>query len=528
MTPQAGCTGMEHSYGAQRLAAGPKAAMEIALSEPHASHVYFVVRDDTRRADVLLQTMDTTWHAYNTYGAPSTYGVLPLERHNFSLPPGADSRRSYKRSYNTPVITRDIRAVNMVFHSEFLAIRWLESNGYDVSYWSGVDAHTLGSQIATRARVYVSVGHDEYWSGEQRTAVEAARDRGVHLCFWSGNEMYWKVRWEASLTGEPTRTMVVYEESQESSKIDPQPDVWTGTFRDGRDINPEGANPENAVTGTIFTANAWRNDPLVVPGAYAELRFWRHTAVAALRPSQRAVLLKGLLGHEFDEDIDNGFRPAGLIRLSETVVHNVQLLVDTGGGFDAGTAVHHLVMYRAGSGALVFGAGTVQWAWGLDAFHDSAGGMPNNVENEYDTRIREDLSGPEHAVQQATLNVLADMGVQPATLNSGLTRARASTDVEAPVVTYAHCWLAAPGMLELIAKAEDRGGGTVAALEASPDGQRWYIMVRAGPGWGVRLRIPDGFASISALFVRAIDDSLNIGEAVRSQVGDAHSRAAEL
>ena len=31
------------------------------------------------------------------------------------------------------------------------------------------------------------------------------------------------------------------------------PDIWTGTWRDARPINPEGPQPENALTGTIFT-----------------------------------------------------------------------------------------------------------------------------------------------------------------------------------------------------------------------------------------------------------------------------------
>ena len=91
--------------------------------------------------------------------------------------------------------------------------------------------------------------------------------------------MYWKVRWEASpVDGEPMRTMVVYkdriqsfsilwfatcakhpsshyiQESQESFKIDPEKKLWTGTFRDSKEFNPEGANPENSLTGTIFTA----------------------------------------------------------------------------------------------------------------------------------------------------------------------------------------------------------------------------------------------------------------------------------
>ena len=52
-------------------------------------------------------------------------------------------------------------------------------------------------------------------------------------------------------------------------------------------------------------------------------------------------------------------------------------------------------LYRAPSGALVFGAGTVQWAWGLDGTHDRGG------------------STPDVKVQQATVNLFADMGVQP-------------------------------------------------------------------------------------------------------------------
>ena len=58
---------------------------------------------------------------------------------------------------------------------------------------------------------------------------------------------------------------------------------WTGTFRDGRPINPLGAQPENALTGTIFTVNAWRHDALEVPSEFSGLRFWRHTSVADMQ-----------------------------------------------------------------------------------------------------------------------------------------------------------------------------------------------------------------------------------------------------
>eukprot|EP00438_Fugacium_kawagutii_P001343 Skav226327 [mRNA] locus=scaffold3301:697255:705085:- [translate_table: standard] len=430
------CPSMAHAYGAQRLRAANM--MRNALKEPHASHVYFVIRQDARKTDILLQTIDTTWRAYNNYASPSSYGVLPLERHNFSIPQSWKSRRAYKASYNAPLITRDTRAVNTLFNAEMPAIRWLESHGYDIQYWTGVDAHSRGGEIAQRAKVYVSVGHDEYWSGEQRLNVEAARDAGsVHLHFWSGNEVYWKIRWEESpVDGQPMRTMVVYKdrESQESFKIDPAADIWTGTFRDSKPFNPERSNPENSLTGTIFTVNAWRNDALEVPGAYGKLRVWRNTTVASLQPSQKAVLLKGILGHEWDEDLDNGFRPRGLIRLSETHVDNA--IVDHGACFDSGSATHHLTLqYKASSGALVFGAGTVQWSWGLDNFHDAVTGMNNMWESEYNTRIGVDPSGPDPVVQQATLNLFADMGVQAPILGAGMVRPSGSTDKDAPVVS---------------------------------------------------------------------------------------------
>ena len=45
--------------------------------------------------------------------------------------------------------------------------------------------------------------------------------------------------------------------------------------------------------------------------------------MAQLKPGQQAVLGYGILGHEWNEDLDNGFRPAGLMRMSETTVNNL-------------------------------------------------------------------------------------------------------------------------------------------------------------------------------------------------------------
>ena len=93
-----------------------------------------------------------------------------------------------------------------------------------------------------------------------------------------------------------------------------------------------------------------------------------HGGRAASPPARALTLAPQTLGYEWDEDADNGFRPAGQFRLSSTTVSGLEVFTDYGSNTKLdGTATHNLTMYRAPSGARVFGAGTVQWAWGLDA-----------------------------------------------------------------------------------------------------------------------------------------------------------------
>ncbi|MFK7800263.1 MAG: N,N-dimethylformamidase beta subunit family domain-containing protein [Anaerolineae bacterium] len=499
----------EHAYGASG-----HGKPSNALKEPWASHIYFIVRDDAAHSEIIFQTSDTTWQAYNRYGGHSTYAELDPNYPRIHGKPN----RAHKVSYNRPMETRHYRAVNKVFNGEYPFVRWLERNGFDVSYSTGVDSARRGEVIQNH-KLFLSVGHDEYWSGGQRTHVEAARAAGVNLAFFSGNEVFWKTRWEPSIDGTETdyRTMVTYKETQDNAKIDPEPDVWTGTWRDGREFNPEGAQPENALTGTIFTVNAWRNDPLIVPAEYGHLRLWRNTKVADLKPGERAVLLKGLLGHEWDEDIDNGHRPPGLFHLSETTVDNVWYVQDEGGVFDSGTATHHLTLYRHESGALVFGAGTVQWGWGLDAHHDTDTGVPPEKANPSSTRIGFDPHGPDITIQQATVNLFADMGVQPQNLQDDLVRGDQSADSEAPVssIDFPADGAKLPlGMIQIQGRAQDFGGGVVGGVEISLNGgERWHPVV-GRETWHFDWT-PTQAGEVK-LCCRAVDDSGNLEEVKQS------------
>ena len=108
-----------------------------------ASHIFFVVRDDASTSDILVQTSDTTWQAYNDYGGNSLYV-------------GSPAGRAYKVSYNRPFITRGNQFGRAwVIDAEYPMVRWLEANGYDVSYAAGVDTDRHGGVAAAAPGVHV-------------------------------------------------------------------------------------------------------------------------------------------------------------------------------------------------------------------------------------------------------------------------------------------------------------------------------------------------------------------------------------
>ena len=446
------------------------------------NHVVFVVRNDASTSNILFQTSDTTWQAYNTWGGNSLYAGEPIGR-------------AYKVSYNRPFNTRGTPGGrDFVFANEMPMIRFLERNGYDLSYFSGMDADRKGTLIKNH-KMYMTTGHDEYWSGPQRTAVEAARDAGVNLALFAGNDIFWKTRWESAIdgSGNTYRTLVTYKSTHDNAQTDPT-GTWTGTWRDIRFSPPaDGGRPENALSGTLFTVNCC-TEAIKVPAADGKMRFWRNTNIASQSAGQVAALPTGTLGYEWNEDVDNGYRPAGLLRLSSATYTEPEVFYDFGSKVKESTATHSMTMYKAASGARVFSAGTVQWSWGLDATHDGTATAT-------DTRM-----------QQATINLFADMGVQPLTLMSGMVAATATTDTSAPtaVITSpaAGASLRNGTTVTVTGTATDAGGGQVAGVEVSTDnGATWHPANGRG-SWTYSYDVTgSGSTTIRA---RAVDDSGNL------------------
>jgi hypothetical protein len=472
-------------------------AVLIRTDTGGASQIFFVVRNDTSHSAILYQTSDETWQAYNDYGGHSLYGGAGT----WDLPD-----RAYKVSYNRPFDTRNFEAATWLFNAEYPMIRWMEANGYDVTYSTGIDAARNGSLILNH-KVYLTAGHDEYWSGPQRTNVEAARNAGVNMAFFTGNEVFWKTRWENSTDGSntPYRTLVCYKETLANAVIDPlDPPTWTGTWRDPRFSPPaDGGKPENELNGTIFAVNGPGTDntglSILVPAADTKLRFWRNTSIANLPSGQTATLPPGTLGYEWDIDSDNGSRPAGLMDLTHaTYTLTTDLLLDYGGVYGGGSATHSSTLYRASSGALVFGVGTVQWSWGLDSNHDNSFGFstPN----------------PDPDMQQATVNLLADMGVQPGTLQAGLVQATQSTDTTPPVSVITSpangANLQLGNTITISGTASDSGGGVVAGVEVSTDGGATWHPAVGRESWTYTWTILNS-GSLN-LKSRAVDDSANL------------------
>jgi Domain of unknown function (DUF4082)/Fibronectin type III domain/Bacterial Ig domain len=470
------------------------------------SQIFFDVTEPESHAPIVLKTSDSTWEAYNAYGGNSLYSCTKW------CPKGEPEayKAAYSVSYNRPfdgtLPTDDGKSDP--FYAEYQMIRWLEKNGYNMTYVSQPEIASNPSVLLNH-KVVISSGHDEYWSGAERSAWVAAREAGVNLAFFSGNEIYWKTRFGPSIDSSHTanRTVTTYKETHFNEPVDPEePKTATSTWQDPRFKAGGAGNPPNALSGQQFLVNSGTAD-IKVPGTFAPLRFWKNTAVAKLTPTQTLTLSPGTgtLGYEWDVDQDNGFRPAGRISLSSTTVNGVEVFNDYGTHVEEkGIATHSLSLYRAPSGALVFGAGTVQWSWGLDNTNAWDGGSTDPTENPPDVNM-----------EQATVNLLAEMGAQPSTLQSNLVPATETTDHTPPTATITSPTngkqLKGSETVTISGTAADTGGGVVAGVEVSTDGGKTWHPATGTSNWTYAWNVePESSATIEA---RAIDDSANIGKA---------------
>ena len=158
----------------------------------------------------------------------------------------------------------------------------------------------------------MSIGHDEYWSGQQRANVEAARDAGVNLAFFSGNEVFWKTRWESATARH--RTLVCYKETHANANDRPDRRVDGHLARPAR--QPGAARAGERAHRPVSRSTRARR-AIDGPGRYGTCGCGA-TRTSRAGAGQTATLAAEHARLRVGRRLDNGFPPRGLCDLSST------------------------------------------------------------------------------------------------------------------------------------------------------------------------------------------------------------------
>jgi hypothetical protein len=240
--------------------------------KPRRSHAFFVVRPGATRASILLALSTNTWHAYNDFGGRNLYTggthvslQRPMTPGYLYKPPGLGRR----------VTTTAPPDPQMAAHVGYLAInhlsgwagsagwpdwelpflQWAERNGYDIDVVTNADLEDHPELLRDDTyKLYLSVGHDEYWSAPMRDTVEDFIGRGGNAAFFSGNTSFWQVRLENHSSEGPAATMVGYKGFFKRDPVfgtDKQPtltSIWSDHLIE---------RPENHMTGVSFARGGY-------------------------------------------------------------------------------------------------------------------------------------------------------------------------------------------------------------------------------------------------------------------------------
>jgi N,N-dimethylformamidase beta subunit-like, C-terminal len=310
-----------------------------------------------RRAPILFVSSVTTEQAYNAWGGRSLYAD-----NSSGAPTVAGTARAVKVSFDRPYLRTRGAGAHLAWELPF--VRWQEAHGYDVGYCADLDLGRYPEVVSGR-RLVIVAGHPEYWSPSMRATLEQAIAAGTNVAFFSGNEMYWRVRFEdaaGSSPGSPGtdpargRTLVCYRDPSLDPLAGADPPVATAAWG-----QPPAAKPEGLVVGLSYGQVCDGLADLVVSAP----DHWVFHGTG-LRAGDR---ITKLVGTEFDTwDPDPASRPGNVALLCASPVR-ARLSGDDATGTTR-QATQNSAIYTAPSGATVFAAGTMTWGWGLDDWGD--------------------------------------------------------------------------------------------------------------------------------------------------------------
>jgi hypothetical protein len=227
---------------------------KVTDSAGFSTYAPFVVRESSRTAPILVKIPLATYQAYNQFGGASLYRAYDPVYSDGGFLYDRAVKVSFDRPYDRGAGAGDF------FIWDGAAVRFLERWGYDVGYASSIDLESGQGLLSGRA-LYVSIGHDEYWSKRERDAVQTAvLGSGLNYAVLAGNVGYWHVRYEPSSHGQTDRTLVCYRYIQEpAAEFQPNDPTFDPDGGDNSDVTVRWRDypvlrPENQISAEMYVA----------------------------------------------------------------------------------------------------------------------------------------------------------------------------------------------------------------------------------------------------------------------------------
>lgn len=304
------------------------------------SYVRFVVKNPSYASPLVFIFEDNTDEAYNLYGGASLYADQTK-----TLSYG----RALKVSFNRPFV--DNYGFGKSMSWDYPLIRWVEENGYDITYVSDTDVDSNPSLLLQHTGILVG-GHAEYWSHTARGAVDNAVANGVNVAVFGANSFYWQIRYDLDSFGHDHRTIISYKDPQTGGVYkDPiystNKSLDTAQFRDSGSVN----NPEQNLLGAMYSSY-FSPSNTTFPWIVNDPNNWIMQGTGAVQ----GTTVNNIVGYEYDKTFSNYPVPTRLNTISYSPVVNVY------GSHD----VQATTIHQPASNAFVFDAATVFWSWGLD------------------------------------------------------------------------------------------------------------------------------------------------------------------
>ena len=273
------------------------------------SDAFFVVRP-TRPAPILLVLSTATYAAYNDWGGPSLYTggthvsfERPLARGFLRKPEPAERKAQ-------AVPDREALAYFAWADEHGLSpwsggagwwtwerpfAEWAEGSGYEIDLAVSQDLEQH-PEVLDGHRLFLSVGHDEYWSWGMRDAVEGFVASGGNAAFFSGNTCWWQVRFDDGARG---MTCFKYRAGEDPVLGTGDERLLTASWADRRIDRPEAT-----MTGLSFSRGGYSRYGLGVPHASGAFTVWRphHWAFeeTELHYGDALGLADAIVGYEVD------------------------------------------------------------------------------------------------------------------------------------------------------------------------------------------------------------------------------------